>query len=137
MTRKTIAQLETELQQQKINNELLVQQANQRIQEVMVDRDSKLQVQASEFREDLAAKEIVIAEITKERDSAKSSYKYSSENASELRGQIEAMHDILDVIPSVVPRKKENDQYGGENKIIVRLASLLAGSYKKKVQVAE
>ena len=56
-----------------------------------------------------------------------SSLKYAQDSHYELQSQLSALHDILDVIPGVLTRKKE-DGYG-EHACHVRLASVLAQKF--------
>lgn len=71
------------------------------------------------------------AAYKKELNSKDSTITYRNNSVNELTEQVNNLQDILDVIPGVMPRKKE-DQYGssgGENKCHVRLASVLAQKF--------
>ena len=91
----------TELQN---NMNLLVQQANERIQEEINER-----VRAVKAAEDDAAEEI--AKAKKEVETAKSNSKYYSDRNTELTKQIETLHEMIDLIPDVLPRYKDGDKY--------------------------
>lgn len=60
-----------------------------------------------------------------------STIKYRSDSADEANRQLNNLHDILDVIPGVLPRKKvdENGYAQNDNPCHVRLASVLAQKF--------
>ena len=91
----------TELQN---NMNTLVQQANERIQEEINER-----VRLVKAAEDNAAEEI--AKAKKEVETAKGNSKYYSERNLELTKQIETLHEMIDLIPDVLPRYKDGDKY--------------------------
>lgn len=60
------------------------------------------------------------AQVNSEKGSKDMWYK----NAQEYKEEINAVHDLLDVLPNAIQRKKE-DSYS-EHKLMTRLASFLA-----------
>lgn len=70
---------------------------------------------SAKYKKDLEIKENII--------------KYHTDNMTELTDQVNNLHDILDVIPGVMPRKKEGEYNSTENKCHVRLASVLAQKF--------
>ncbi len=79
------------------------------------------------------AHNVEVSELTsthkKAIESKDGSIKYKNDQVSELTEQVNNLHDILDVIPGVMSRKKGEDSYGAENKCHVRLASVLAQKF--------
>ena len=77
-----------------------------------------------------AAIERLIAENKKAIESKDGSIRYAQEGRERLQAELNALQDILDVIPGVVPREKEG-QYGNTtNSSVVRLASVLASKFQ-------
>ena len=69
-------------------------------------------------------------EHKKQIENKDSSIRYAQEGREQLRAELNALQDILDVIPGVVPREKEG-QYGNTtNSSVVRLASVLASKFQ-------
>ena len=57
------------------------------------------------------------------------SYKWADDERKALRADIEALQDVMDVIPGVAPREREG-QYGSVKVApMVRLASILASKF--------
>ena len=63
-------------------------------------------------------------------ESKDSSIRYAQEGRERLQAELNALQDVLDVIPGVIPREKEG-QYGNTtNSSVVRLASVLASKFQ-------
>jgi hypothetical protein len=79
------------------------------------------------------AHNIEVSEMTakykKELESKDNTIKYRNDNNNELTEQVNNLHDILDVIPGVMARKKDGEYNSTENKCHVRLASVLAQKF--------
>lgn len=76
----------------------------------------------------------VIAKLNTEHkkaiESKDGSIRYAQEGRERIQAELNALQDILDVIPGVVPREKEG-QYGNTtNSSVVRLASVLASKFQ-------
>ena len=66
---------------------------------------------------------------TKVVESKDNTIRYRDDSVKDLTTQVNNLHDILDVIPGVLPREKEG-QYGNSvNPCHVRLASVLAQKF--------
>ena len=109
----------TELQN---NMNLLVQQANERIQEEINER-----VRAVKEAQDNAAEEV--SKAKKDLETAKGNTKYYSDKNSEFNQQINHLHDLLDLVPDAIPRKKPDDQYS-ENTVAMRIMSYFVSQKK-------
>lgn len=68
--------------------------------------------------------EAELAKLTKTVAEKESSRDTWYKSAQEYRAEISAVHDVLDVLPNTIQRKKE-DTYS-EHKLMTRLASFLA-----------
>lgn len=63
-------------------------------------------------------------------ESKDGSIRYAQEGRERLQAELNALQDVLDVIPGVIPREKEG-QYGNTtNSSVVRLASVLASKFQ-------
>ena len=109
----------TELQN---NMNLLVQQANERIQEEINER-----IRAVKEAQDNAAEEV--SKAKKDLETAKGNTKYYSDKNSEFNQQINHLHDLLDLVPDAIPRKKPDDQYS-ENTVAMRIMSYFVSQKK-------
>lgn len=76
------------------------------------------------LKRDLAAAEEREAKLQKELESAKSLKDHYSKASTEKQQEIDAVHDLLDVLPNAIKRRNE-DKYV-DNNIMTRLASYLA-----------
>lgn len=65
-----------------------------------------------------------VEKLTKDLASSDNLKTIYYKNADEHKAEISAVHDLLDVLPNVIGRKKE-DGYS-EHKLMTRLASFLA-----------
>ena len=72
----------------------------------------------------------ISTEHKKAIESKDSSIRYAQEGRERLQTELNALQDVLDVIPGVIPREKEG-QYGNTtNSSVVRLASVLASKFQ-------
>ena len=81
-------------------------------------------LETSHFNE-VGSLEAAHKKVVEQKDST---IKYRSDEADLANRQLNNLHDILDVIPGVLPRKKDGD-YNGEHACHVRLASVLAQKF--------
>lgn len=65
------------------------------------------------------------AKLAKDLASEKSSKELWYKSAQEKEAEINAVHDLLDVLPNTIARRKDGD-YSPEHKLMTRLASFLA-----------
>ena len=100
----------------------LVQQANERIQEEINER-----IRAVKEAQDNAAEEV--SKAKKDLETAKGNTKYYSDKNSEFNQQINHLHDLLDLVPDAIPRKKPDDQYS-ENTVAMRIMSYFVSQKK-------
>lgn len=110
------------IKQMQEDRNLLVAEANKRINEAFDEGYASTQEVREDLQkqvEDLTDK---IIKLTKELDSMTSNKKYYSDRSSELAGQISAVHDMLDLIPTCLPRHKGEDKYS-DYPLITRLMS--------------
>lgn len=73
--------------------------------------------------------EDITNKLTKEIESKTSTITYKNQQVTDLTNEVNNLHDVLDVIPGVMPRTKGGESYGAENKCHVRLASVLAQKF--------
>lgn len=68
-----------------------------------------------------------VTTLTKERDSSKQSCEWYMNQMSEVKGELEQVHALLDVFPSCLPRESAEDSKGKtvEYSAMTRLASWL------------
>lgn len=76
------------------------------------------------LKRDVARLTDEVAKLTKDIASKESSRDTWYKDAQEKSAEISAVHDVLDVLPNTISRKKE-DTYS-EHKLMTRLASFLA-----------
>lgn len=108
---------------------MIVAEANKRINEAYqegVNSTSEVRTAYANQIEDMTNQ---IAKLTKEFETAKGSTKYYSEKNSELNSQINHLHDLLDLVPDAIPRKKPDDQYS-ENTVAMRIMSYFVSQKK-------
>lgn len=76
----------------------------------------------------LATTQNELANVTKERDSAKTLSSYRDTENTRLQEEIEQMHTLLDALPGCIPRQTIIDEYGSKkrNSPFVRFAAYLA-----------
>ena len=93
----------------------------------IVQQNVDFSIKADDHIEDLAR---IAAEHKKVIESKDSSIRYAQEGRERLQAELNALQDVLDVIPGVIPREKEG-QYGNTtNSSVVRLASVLASKFQ-------
>lgn len=91
------------------------------------DYGFKIKELKSDHIEELAR---INTEHKKVIESKDSSIRYAQEGRERLQAELNALQDVLDVIPGVIPREKEG-QYGNTtNSSVVRLASVLASKFQ-------
>lgn len=69
--------------------------------------------------------EAELAKVTKTLAEKESSRDTWYKSAQEKEAEINAVHDLLDVLPNTIARRKDGD-YSPEHKLMTRLASFLA-----------
>lgn len=65
------------------------------------------------------------AKLVKDLSQEKSSKEVWYKSNQEKEAEINAVHDLLDVLPNTIARRKDGD-YSPEHKLMTRLASFLA-----------
>lgn len=76
------------------------------------------------LKRDVAALNAQVEKLTKELAQANSLKEMYSKNSSEYQQEIAAVHDLLDVLPGAIAKRKEETY--SEHKLMTRLASFLA-----------
>lgn len=93
----------------------------------IVQQNVEFSQKADDHLEDIAR---ISTEHKKVIESKDGSIRYAQEVRERLQTELNALQDVLDVIPGVIPREKEG-QYGNTtNSSVVRLASVLASKFQ-------
>ena len=98
------------------------------------DLKAKIVQQNVEFSQKLTTTLKILHELAQSTrkviESKDGSIRYALEGRERLQAELNALQDVLDVIPGVIPREKEG-QYGNTtNSSVVRLASVLASKFQ-------
>ena len=92
----------------------------------IVQQNVEFSQKADDHIEDLAR---INTEHKKAIESKDSSIRYAQEGRERLQAELNALQDVLDVIPGVIPREKEGQYGNNTNSAVVRLASVLASKF--------
>lgn len=77
------------------------------------------------LKREVARLEAENAKLAKDLASEKSGKEIWYKSAQDKETEINAVHDLLDVLPNTIARRKDGD-YSPEHKLMTRLASFLA-----------
>jgi chromosome segregation ATPase len=108
---------------------VLVAEANKRINEAYQDGVNSTAEARTAYNSQIVDATEQIAKLTKELETAKGNSKYYSDRNSALNSQINHLHDLLDLVPDAIPRKKPDDQYS-ENTVAMRIMSYFVSQKK-------
>ena len=109
---------------------LLVVEANKRIQEAVDTGVNNVASTEAKYKDDIKCLNQEIELLTKKLSEKETSLSYAYKGREEVQMQINALQDILDVVPGVIPRKSEGDY--NDKSVIVRFASILASKFATK-----
>jgi hypothetical protein len=79
---------------------------------------------AAFLKRQVADLSVQVEKLTNDLKSAQDNKEYYYKQQQEANAEISAVHDLLDVLPNVIGRKKEDGYI--EHKLMTRLASFLA-----------
>ena len=93
----------------------------------IVQQNVEFSEKADDHLEDISR---MNTEHKKAIESKDSSIRYAQEGRERLQAELNALQDVLDVIPGVIPREKEGQHGNTTNSSVVRLASVLASKFQ-------
>lgn len=117
-----IIELNDQLARVHNDKNMLVAEANKRINEAYEEGVNSRSDDIRKMEETISSLQDINQKMEKDIASQKSSTKYYSDQVNSLTTQINDMHEMLDLMPDCLPRKKPDDQYS-ENSIAKRLMS--------------